>query len=91
VEEAVEMYRIWLHYRIKLQDRPEVLLALARIREESVLVCHCDEGSPCHARVIVKAWEWLYAQHPKWFVDLVTQEVGTASAIVRTDKELFDE
>ena len=56
-EEALALYRRWLWSRIQERD-PKVMRALRAIRADLHLVCSCAPR-PCHADVIVRAWEWL--------------------------------
>lgn len=60
---ALELYRRWLWKKIRERDT-RVLGAMAQIREETHLVCSCAPR-PCHADVIVRAWQWLGSQ--KWW------------------------
>ncbi|HEX9987034.1 MAG TPA: DUF4326 domain-containing protein [Chloroflexia bacterium] len=77
VEEAIAHYRVWLHFRIQLQDDEQVLRALAGIGPRSILVCHCKPG-PCHGDVIVKAIEHLEETKPQWWVALREEELHIA-------------
>lgn len=54
--ENLSRYRRWLWGKIKGGDR-DVIAALHAIDEDTHLVCSCAPR-PCHADVIVKAWEW---------------------------------
>lgn len=59
-QNALELYRRWLWDKIRGSD-PQVLSALADIREDTNLVCSCAPR-PCHADVICRAWAWLQTQ-----------------------------
>jgi hypothetical protein len=53
---AIRKYRQWLWWKMQKRD-PEVLGALQKLTEDSVLVCWCAP-KPCHAEIIVKAWAY---------------------------------
>lgn len=66
VELAIAYYRKWLWDKITERD-PKVMEALARLDDDSVLVCWCttDDGTQplgeyvCHGQVIRDAWRFL--------------------------------
>jgi hypothetical protein len=53
----LDRYRRWLWEKIRENDA-EVLAYFRRIKHETALVCSCAP-KPCHADVIVRAWQWL--------------------------------
>ena len=57
-DDAVSNYERWLVLKIKARD-PQVLAALRRIKDDSILVCWCKPAS-CHGDIIMKLW-----YHPK--------------------------
>lgn len=62
-EQAIELYRLWLWRKIKIQDKRVMkalneLIKLERQGETVVLMCWCAPLA-CHGDVIVRAVEWL--------------------------------
>lgn len=54
-QEAIDKYRIWLNWMIKVND-PYVVPALDAIPTNANLVCHC-KPLPCHGDVIKEILE----------------------------------
>ena len=56
VAENLRLYRRHLWTQIEARD-PEVIACLNSITMDTALVCSCAPR-PCHAQIIVAAWEW---------------------------------
>lgn len=68
-DEVIDKYRHWLWAKIQAKD-PEVMAALDRLHEDSVLGCWCHPEK-CHCEIIEKAWRWLQTQRKDSHLDLV--------------------
>jgi hypothetical protein len=59
-DQVIERYRRWLWQAIKARNAP-VISALITLDPDAVLVCWCAP-EPCHADVIIRAYDWLMQQ-----------------------------
>jgi hypothetical protein len=54
---ALQLYRRWLFEKIRAGDW-RVMLAFRSITEPTSVVCSCHP-KPCHADIVVSAWNWM--------------------------------
>ncbi len=68
-EEVIQLFRKWLWDQLK-DGNEEMLAALGRLREDSVLGCWCTDSDNamaegplvCHCQVIARCWRYLKTQ-----------------------------
>lgn len=73
-EEAIVKYEEWLRGQIKAGN-PVVMKELARITENTIIVCWCKPAA-CHGDVIVRVWQELNG---------VTKEVHVAPVVTKEE------
>ena len=63
-EEVIEKYRYWLWSRLSkpgVIGDAKIMRMMASLNEDSILICWCAP-LPCHASVIIDAWQWLRSE-----------------------------